>query len=114
MRTCVPTGPTLALLLMHVCKPRMPRHSLAERNLRVEDNAGDTVLALQSHNLDLPRQTPYAKDRTDLTGANFANILEVSQGLTTMPQVSSYMSSKTHVYLDPLTSVPVEDRLALV
>ena len=37
-----------------------------------------------------------------LTGANFANILEVPHGLTTMPRVLSYMSSKTHVYLDPL------------
>ena len=88
--------------------------SLAERNLRAEDSAGDTVLAPHPHNLDLPRRAPDAKDRTYLTEANFANILEVPQGLTTMPRVSSYMSSKPHVYLDPLTSVPVEDRLALV
>jgi hypothetical protein len=31
----------------------MPRHSLAERNLRAEDSADDTVLALHPHNLDL-------------------------------------------------------------
>ena len=81
-RTCVPT---LALLLVRVCKLRMPHHSLAERNLRAEVSAGDMVLALHPHNLDLPGQAPDAKDRTDLTGANFANILKVLQGLTTMP-----------------------------
>jgi hypothetical protein len=59
---------TLALILIRVCKLRMPRHSLAERNLRAEDSAGDTVLAFQPHNLDLPIQTPDAKDRTDLIG----------------------------------------------
>ena len=80
-RTCFPTR---ALLLMRVCKLRMPRHSLAERNLRAEYGAGNTVLALHPHNLDLPRQTPDAKDRTDYTVANFANILKVLQGLTTM------------------------------
>jgi hypothetical protein len=53
----------------------MPRHSLAERNLRAEDSAGDTVLALHAHNVDLLRQTADARDRTDLTGDNFANIV---------------------------------------